>query len=498
MAPQDKPSAEKKDKVLVSVVADDTVVDVSLPVNLAVKRLAYSLANYCVNVKGYAMPFLSQANGELMLTPEIGKPFPPEATLAELKIYDGETLVLTSTDRNEYYPEFTSSPASAVSTTQEKFFKRWTAESAQRFYSVAAPLLAGCAALVALVGVFYRSMDYLRWPLVGAAGAMLALSVFIMIAVKQLSRGSNGAVLLSYSITSYVCAFTVGTAIVPGSPGRWHIASGAVCLILAALLLAGVVREPLWLHYGVGTPALVVTIVILVNLMWAENGNTVASEIMLLAAIAVYHCDKTAMAGAKIPLPAMPAPGERLRLVRAQDLVEMAKSASSGKSLTSEINQEARVIIMHNLMGAVGGGAALLVAISALSATLLADEAHMWMQLAFVANVTALLYLFGTWAVDQGLRAILMAAGVLSWFAVLVGLLFSPNTTPVMIGAALAVTALLMFVFGARTWRQPPQMSETMLRKLFLAELALYIPPIVALYFLVDGYTRLRQLHIGL
>lgn len=488
---------EEKDKVLVTVLADNINVDLTLPLNKSVKLLAYSVASYFINDKGYSIPFLAKPNAELMLTPDVGRPFPPEATLASQKVRDGDTLILTSTDRNEYYPEFTSNPARAVTTTQEKFFSRWTSDSAQRFYGIASPLVAAIAALIALIAVLYRSMDYLRWPLVGASGAMLALSVFIMIALKQLSRGGIAPVLLSYSVTSYVCAFTAGAAIVPGAPGRWHIAGGAVCVILTALLLAGAIREPLWLHYGVGVPAVVVTIVILVNLMWTESGNVLASEIMLLAAAAVYHCDKTAMSGAGIKLPGMPAPGERLRLARASDVVEMAKSASSGQSLTSEINQEARAIMMHNLMVAISGGAAVLVAIAGLAATVLADEGHMLIQLGFVVNVTALLYLFGTWAVDQGLRTIVMSAGVLSWFAVLAGLLFSANTTPMMIGAALGVTAVLMFIFGARTWRQAPEMAEPLRRKLFLAEAALYIPPLVALYFLVDGYTRVRQLHIG-
>ena len=121
----------------------------------------------------------------------------------------------------------------------------------------------------------------------------------------------------------------------------------------------------------------------------------------------------------------------------------------------------------------------------------------MWLQLGYVASVTALLYLFGTWAVDQGLRATVMSAGVLSGFTVLVGLLFSPHTSPIMMGSTLAVATLMMFVFGARTWRQTPEMAEPLRRKLLLLEAALYIPPIVILYFLLDGYTRIRQLHIG-
>lgn len=490
-------ATQEKDKVLVSVDADNVVVDVTLPLNRPVKSLAYSVANYMVRGKGYTIPFLADESAELMLTPEIGRPFPPDATLSDMKVVDGDTLVLTSTDRNEYYPEFTSNPARAVASTQEKFFSRWTSESAQRFYGIASPLVAAMAAIVGLCGVLYRGMDYLRWPLVGAAGGMLALSVFIMVALKQLSRGGIAPVVLSYAVTGYVCAFTVGAAIVPGAPGRWHVASGAVCLILAALLFAGVIREPLWLHYGVGVPAAVITVVILVNLVWSENGNVVASEIMLLASASVYFCDKTAMSGARIKLPGMPAPGERLRLTRAMDVVEMARSASSGQSLTSEVNQEARAVTMHNLMVAVAGGSSLLVAAAAFAATVLVDAGHMWMQLAYVSTVTALMYLFGTWAVDQGLRATVMSTGVLSWFAVVVGLLFSDHTSPVMIGVALGISAVLMFVFGARTWRQTPEMSEPLRRKLLLLEASLYIPPIVILYFLVDGYTRIRQLHIG-
>jgi type VII secretion integral membrane protein EccD len=490
-------AAQEKDKVLVSIDASDVVVDVSLPLNRPVKSLAYSVADYFVNKKGYALPFLAQPTAELMLTPEIGRPFPPEATLAAMKVRDGDSLVLTSADRNEYYPEFTSNPARAVASTQEKFFSRWTSESSRRFYSIVSPLVAAIAAMVGLCGVLYRGMDCLRWPLVGAAGAMLALSVFIMVALKQLSRGRVVPVLLSYSVTGYVCAFTVGAAITPGAPGRWHVASGAVCLILSALLFAGAVCEPLWLHYGVGVPAAVVTVVVLVNLLWTENGNIVASEIMLLASASVYFCDKTAMSGARIKLPGMPAPGERLRLTRAMDVVEMARSASSGQGLTSEVNQEARAITMHNLMVAVAGGSSVAVAVAALAATVLADDRHIWMQLAYVSTVTALLYLFGTWAVDQGLRATVMSAGVLSWFAVIAGLLFSAHTSPVMMGSALGVSAVLMFAFGARTWRQTPEMAEPLRRKLLLLEAALYIPPIVILYFLVDGYTRIRQLHIG-
>lgn len=490
-------ATQEKDKVLVSVDAGDIVVDVSLPVNRPVKSLAYSVADYFVNQKGYSLPFLAQPSAELMLTPELGRPFPPNATLAEMKVLDGDSLVLTSTDRNEYYPEFTSNPARAVASTQEKFFSRWTTASSQRFYGIASPLVAAVAVAVGLSGVLYRGMDYLRWPLVGVAGGLLALSVFIMVALKHLSRDGTVSVLLSYSVTSYLCAFAVGAAIVPGSPGRWHVASGAVCIILAALLLAGIVREPLWLHYGVGVPAAVVTVVVLVNLMWHESGNVVASEIMLVASASVYFCDKTAMSGARIKLPGMPAPGERLRLTRAMDVVEMARSASSGQSLTSEVNQEARAVTMHNLMVAVAGGSATLVAFAALAATVLADESHMWIQLADVATVTALMYLFGTWAVDQGLRATVMSAGVLSGFAVVVGLLFSPHTTAAMMGAALAVATVLAFIFGARTWRQTPEMAEPMRRKLLLLEAALYIPPIVILYFLLDGYTRIRQLHIG-
>lgn len=491
-------AVQEKDKVLVSVDAGDVVVDVSLPLHRPVKSLAYSIADYFVNQKGYALPFLEKPSAELMLTPEIGRPFPPDATLATMKVLDGDSLVLTSTDRNEYYPEFTSNPARAVASTQEKFFARWTLASSQKFYGIVSPLVAAVAAAAALIGVLYRGMDYLRWPLVGAAGGILALSVFIMVALKQLSGGGTVPVLLSYSVTGYVCAFAAGAAIVPGGPGRWHVASGAVCVILAALLLAGVVREPLWLHYGAGVPAVVVTVVVLVNLMWHESGNVVASEIMLVASTSVYFCDKTAMSGARIKLPGMPAPGERLRLTRAMDVVEMARSAASGQSLTSEVNQEARAVTMHNLMVAVAGGSAVLVAIAALAATVSADAAHMWMQLGYASTVTALLYLFGTWAVDQGLRATVMSAGVLSGFGVVVGLLFSPHTSPVMMGSALAAAAVLMFIFGARTWRQTPELAEPLRRKLLLLEAALYIPPIVILYFLLDGYTRIRQLHIGL
>ncbi|CAN3132213.1 type VII secretion integral membrane protein EccD [Mycobacterium sp. smrl_JER01] len=490
-------AAAEKDKVLVSVDAGDIVVDVSLPLNRPVKSLAYSVADYFVNKKGYALPFLAQPTAELMLTPEIGRPFPPDATLASMKVLDGDSLVLTSTDRNEYYPEFTSNPAGAVASTQEKFFSRWTSESAQRFYGVASPLVAAVAASVGMVGVLYGEKDYLRWPLVGAAGAMLILAVFIMAALKNLSRGNVVSILLSYSITAYVCAFTVGVLIVPGAPGRWHIASGAVCVILAALLLAGAIRDPLWLHYGVGVPAAVVTVVVLVNLLWTESGNIVASEIMLLAAVSVYFCDKTAMSGARVKLPGMPAPGERLRLTRAMDVVEMARSASSGQSLTSEVNQEARAITMHNLMVAVAGGSSILVAFSGFASIVLVDSGHMWLQIAYVATVTVLLYLFGTWAVDQGLRTTVMSAGLMSWFACVVGLLLSEHTTAIMMGGALAATAALMFIYGARTWRQAPEMSETVRRKLLLFEAALYIPPIVLLYFLVDGYTRIRQLNIG-
>ncbi|MGB4825110.1 MAG: EsaB/YukD family protein, partial [Leuconostoc mesenteroides] len=149
----------EKDKVLVSVDAGDTVVDVTLPVNRPVKSLAYTLADYLVNTKGYSIPFLAQPSAELMLTPEIGRPFPPDATLAALKVLDGETLVLTSADRNEYYPEFTSNPARAVASTQEKFFARWTSESSQRFYGIVSPLVAAVAAVAGLYGVLYRGMD---------------------------------------------------------------------------------------------------------------------------------------------------------------------------------------------------------------------------------------------------------------------------------------------------------------------------------------------------
>lgn len=69
-------ATQEKDKVLVSVDAGDIVVDVSLPVNRPVKSLAYSVADYFVNQKGYSLPFLAQPSAELMLTPELGRPFP--------------------------------------------------------------------------------------------------------------------------------------------------------------------------------------------------------------------------------------------------------------------------------------------------------------------------------------------------------------------------------------------------------------------------------------
>ena len=134
----------ERDVVRVTVRAGDMNVDLSLPNKVPLRQLSVDVAKTCVPLmvdRNIEPDWLKNPTSEIMLAPAVGRTWSPDVTLDRVGVRDGDYLILSTTERNERYPELIEVMQDATVAIRNGAFGAWESATSVMYASIIFPVV---------------------------------------------------------------------------------------------------------------------------------------------------------------------------------------------------------------------------------------------------------------------------------------------------------------------------------------------------------------------
>lgn len=425
--------------------------DISVSTIIPLADLAMEVAEQFVEIltsQKINADWLYHPGSALVIAPAAGADWDQSATLADLGITDGATVILTTEEANERFPELFETLADQAIASRGARFAPWTVESSHTLASVGFPVLVTALSVVSAAAAISHG-GMIQWILAGVLG-VLGL-VFGIAAVTLAQYKASSASTPAYSLATHALLGSAAAAVVPTDHGWtvWNIGAAAVVVTATAAGMLALKAPTVWTHVAVLAGAASVTIGLGVSQAYATwRDVTTAGQAGVVATVAfLVFFSNVGLARriAKLDTPTLPDPDKSIGEDHTLDLVKMSEEISDGESWAAMIHADDRnVAARYASLGIfIGTGVVAFVSAIIAGATLgeeplrliFVDVDGRWVGLLTFAVLAALFILRGTWNIDAGL----CTAGIVSGIAVAVGYV----TGATMLGDDTAVTRIV-------------------------------------------------------
>ncbi|WP_040788675.1 type VII secretion integral membrane protein EccD [Nocardia paucivorans] len=412
-------------------------------------------------------------------------PIPPNQTLSEAEVFDGELLVLRSVASKES-PALFDDVIDAVSRLTADAFRSWSPAAARWM-----GLLTALGAVLAAIGLLAAAKQGGASSLLGfiTFGSGIAALTAAVIAVRKYAATLTAVMLSLYTIL--LCA-SAAALFVPGKPGSPHM-----MLACATALVIAVVAYSLT---GVGAlvcATVVVTVLLggcaaFVRMVWDIDTPKLAAGVLVAALVVITMAPRIAVAAARLPIPPVPTAGGAIDPADHEPRPTIEDIGAIGATaLPSAAGLEQRAKAANHYQSGLLLGC---VISAAIGAVLAADPlgAARWQGIALAVVVGLILCLRGRSFADLVQAAVLIGGGATTLVAVLVAVAVGQPSYHVPIAAVLLGICVAMLVFGVIAPHL--EMSPVMRRTGEIIEYLLIVTVIPLVLWIMDLYSAARNL----
>ncbi|MEU7628748.1 type VII secretion integral membrane protein EccD [Nocardia sp. NPDC049220] len=479
------PGADETEVCRVSVIGGNTQLDMGLPTSVPVGVFIGEVAaliesrNPDLSEPEEGAPVVSRHWTLARLGHE---PIPPDSTLTEAEVFDGELLVLRSV-RTKEVPALFDDVIDAVARLTESAFGGWNA-SAARWAGLVVALVASVQALVLLV--------LSSFPLGAGAVALAGGTAACTAAVITARRYALTAVATGLSLCALVLLGPGVALLVPGRLGSPHaLLACAVTLVVAAAAyrMTGVGAT---LFAAVATAVVFGGVAAGLIMAFDLDATKVAAGVLVAAVTFITPSAQLAGSAAKLPVPPVPTAGGAIDPADHEPRPTIEGIGAIGATaLPSAAGLAERARVANQFQsGMIIGATLAAVAGAVVAADPLGSRPWQGVVLAVVAGLV--LCLRGRFYADITQAGTLIGGGSLTLIALAAGLgLGSPSALIPAAAASLVLAAAAVFigVAGPAT-----DISPVTRRAGELLEYALIIAMIPLVVWTMDLYSAARNI----
>ncbi|MEV6562797.1 type VII secretion integral membrane protein EccD [Nocardia sp. NPDC051756] len=289
----------------VSVIGDNTQVDVALPATVPIANFIPDL----VALIASRNPDLSENDDNSPLAAQhwtlsrLGQSaIDPVRTLTEAEVFDGDLLVLRAVDSVES-PALFDDVIDAVARLTDNAFRGWTAESAGR-----AGLAGAIAAVTGACFLLLFAAAHGWGVAAGAAGLGAGLLTLIGAAlVARIYAATLPATVLA--LCGLLLMASGAAAVVPGPLGAPHVLLSCAATLLLSVIAMRAIRVRPTMFTAVITIATFGTGAAAAATVWQVAPSKSAAAIILIGLLGITLAPRIAVAAARLPVPPVPTAG---------------------------------------------------------------------------------------------------------------------------------------------------------------------------------------------
>ncbi|MCG5432081.1 type VII secretion integral membrane protein EccD [Mycobacterium sp. MYCO198283] len=286
--------------VRVAVVSDTRLVELALPADLPLREILPAVQRLAAPTDPDE-PATGPAE-QLSLAPVGGAPFSLDATLDTVGVLDGDLLALQPVPRGPAAPGIVEDIADAAVLFSASRFRPWGAAHLQRGARLA---FAGLVLAVTGGAVAQHLADG------GIAGPLTAGAAAIVTVVAALVAGSRSpgvaAELSVLALAPVAAAFALA---VPGDIGPAHLVLAAAGVTAWSLISVMLTDRRVAILTAAAVVGVGVLLAALADTLWELRTQTVGAGVMVFALLVTVCAAQLSAAWARLPLPALPAPGD--------------------------------------------------------------------------------------------------------------------------------------------------------------------------------------------
>jgi type VII secretion integral membrane protein EccD len=472
----------------VSIIGGNTQLDLGLPATIPI-------ATFITDVVGLIesrTPDLTEHEDGAPLRTEhwtlarVGRdPIPPNQTLTDAEVFDGELLVLRSVTAKES-PALFDDVIDAVSRLTAESFRSWSPVAARWMGLISA--LGGVLAAIVLLAVAKQDDGggYLGFLALGTGIAAIAAAV---IATRKYVALRTAMML---SLFATLLCFAAAGLFVPGELGSPHL--------LLACATALVVAVVVYSLTGVGAMncATVITVVLfggfaaLVRMVWDVGTPKIAAGALVVALIIITMAPRIAVAAARLPVPPVPTAGGAIDPADHEPRPTIEDIGAIGATaLPSAVGLELRASAANQYQSGMLLGSTLA---AVFGAVLAADQlgAARWQGIALAVVVGLILCLRGRSFADLVQASTLIGGGATTLLAVLITVGLGQPSSALPIAGILLAVSTAMIAFGVIA--PHVEVSPVVRRMGELTEYLLIVTIIPLVLWIMDLYSAARNL----
>lgn len=471
----------------VSIIGDNTQIDVGLPTTVPIAEFITDV----VTLIDSRNPDLTEREDAPIETrhwtlARLGhEAIPPDSTLAEARVFDGELLVLRSVGAKTV-PVLFDDVIDAVARLTQSSFRGWTAATA-RWAGLSVAMIAVPVAIVLLA----LSKDGRGGMVPGAVATATGVVAFVaaMIVARIFALAAVSTALSLYALL----LLSSGVALlVPGAPGSPHALLGCAVLLVTAALGHRISRTGAMMFAAAVTVALFGGAAAAVMMTTHNPPGKVADGVAVAALIAISAAARLAVLASRLPVPPVPTAGGAIDPADHEPRPTIEGVGAIGATALASamgLTERARAATEYQSGMLIGTTVA---AVAAAVVTADAPSSHHWQGVALALVVAGILCLRGRAYADLVQAGTLVGGGCAAFLGTLIGLGLGDSSE--LVTAAAILLAMAAIAVGVGVAGPSIDMSPVTRRAGEIAEYVLIVAVIPLVLWSLDLYSAARNL----
>ncbi|HEU0192214.1 MAG TPA: type VII secretion integral membrane protein EccD [Mycobacterium sp.] len=292
--------------VRVAVLSDSRLTEVALPAELPLREILPAVKRLVAPAPGDDADPADGSTTRLSLAPVGGAPFSLDASLDTVGVVDGDLLALRPVPAGPAAPGIVEDIADAAMIFSASRLKPWGISHIRRAALAAAVclILAGTGLAVA----HHAATGQLTGVL--AAGVIAVLTVLAALA----GRGRSAVAAMTLSVAALVPVAAVCTLVVPGRFGSASLVLGAAGVAAWSLICLISTSDETNGETAFFTATTVVSVAVslaaAVSTLWQQSLSSIGCGLIAAGLLLTVSTPALSALWARLPLPAIPAPGD--------------------------------------------------------------------------------------------------------------------------------------------------------------------------------------------
>lgn len=375
-----------------------------------------------------------------------GRPFDVEKTLDQCEVYDGYSLWLLPQEASERHTRVIERVSTAMARSAQEQFRVVDPAVTRRMGSALLVALVVWAALI-VAKLWWDTRSWIPAAVCAAMAAALAGAGWIASGSPSENRRH---VVGPLSWAAVLAAAAAAAMAIPGAPSGWHLAAGAVTLLLGVLVLSvlGKGRYPAAVAFTV-TVALVGLACAVVRAWLHVPADRLAASVLTVVVVLVTWASNIGGASSGAPQPSFPSMRSRRVFERLPNRPRKSVSPiPSGTVITGAL--VARWARQGTLtMTGVTLAAAVLLVVGC-RWVVIPGQPWAWRNLVFAVGICVVVLLWARSMIDR-VQSVSLTVGVVLGIAVVLGR-YAGASTPATVAMTLACAGLVMLLAAVVVW----------------------------------------------